>query len=221
MEFQNWGLIEYKLALEKQQALVEEVLKRRNKNSPSPGIAVFCSHPPVVTVGRKTQGGDIFGWTGEVVEVNRGGRATYHGPSQLVMYPIFDLTKLNPKNDVVEFLRSLEKVTVQSLAKFGIEAFGKTQNQIAQLEDTGVWVGARKIASLGIAVRQWISFHGLAINLQKDPAAFQGLNPCGYSSSVMTSLEEISEVSIPVREFERIFKQELDEFFTSSQMTSL
>jgi len=190
VEIQDWGLIDYEVALAKQQALVEEVISRR-PHSKSSGVLVFCSHPPVVTKGRKTQPSDIFSWKGPVVEVNRGGRATYHGPSQLVIYPILDLEKFEPVKDVVALLRKLESATVQTLASYNILGRGKTDAEPKDLEDTGVWVKDQKIASLGIAVRQWVSFHGLAVNLKKDPMAFQGLNPCGYKASVMTSLEDL------------------------------
>jgi len=201
VEIQDWGLIDYEVALAKQQALVEQVISQRSDMSSS-GFLIFCRHSPIVTKGRKTQASDIFAWQGPVVEVNRGGRATYHGPGQIVIYPILDLEKMRPPRDVVDLLRRLESVAVETLSHFGVQARGKTQKTSKDLEDTGVWVGNKKIASLGIAIRQWVSFHGMAINLQKDPLAFQGMNPCGYKSSVMTSLEEILTTSPNPAEFQ-------------------
>jgi lipoate-protein ligase B len=221
MQFQDWGLIDYSEALVRQQTLIEQLafLKKQDQASlrtpdgfelrkPAPGLLVFCNHPAVVTVGRKTQPQDIFAWTGPIVEVSRGGRATYHGPSQVVAYPLFDLEKINTKPDVVGFLRTLEQIVVETLKHYGLQGRGKISEQSkapvsedVNLEDTGVWLGDRKIASLGIAVKHWISFHGIAINLKKDSSAFQGLNPCGYSPQTMTSLEEVTEQLVDIEDF--------------------
>jgi lipoate-protein ligase B len=150
-------------------------------NSSSEKIVV-CSHPPVVTLGRGTKKEDVFGWKGDIFEVQRGGRATYHGPGQLVAYPILDLNLRG--RDLHRYFRLLEGSIVGALKEFGLESEGRESA-------TGVWIGDRKIASLGIAVKKWVSYHGLAINLEKDPMAFQGINPCGFSTSTMVSLREL------------------------------
>lgn len=187
-----WGLIDYQQALEKQLQLVEEVIAKPNHA----GYIVFCSHPHVVTTGRQTKPEDIFAWKGPVIEISRGGRATYHGPSQVVVYPILNLK--NPRagrgaQEIRGYLRDLEKAIVETLKEFGIEAIGKTpQKKLdtdAETDETGVWVGRHKIASLGIAVKRWVTYHGAAINLDYDPEAFQGLNPCGFTTATMTCVE--------------------------------
>jgi len=192
IQFVDWGLIDYSEALIRQEALVEEVHSRK-----LPGVVVYCTHPPVVTLGRKTQEGDVYSWQGPIVEVSRGGRATYHGPNQLVVYPIINLEN---KKDIAWFLRGLENSIVSTLALYGLKAVGKKG-----VDETGVWVNDKKIASLGIAIRKWITFHGAAINLDHDESAFQGLKPCGFSSSVMTSLEK--QTGQPVTR--EVFKFEL------------
>lgn len=197
----NWGLIPYQEALTKQLELVEQISLQ-----PEQAYIVFCKHPEVVTLGRSTKPGDVFGWDGELIEVSRGGRATYHGPSQIVIYPIISLKhprKLIPSQEVVGYLRVLENSLIEFLKLYDIEAIGKSlqKNKIEsdkEAEETGVWVGSQKIASLGIAVKKWVTYHGAAINIFKDPMAYRGMNPCGFSKSVMTSLEE--KIASPLNE---------------------
>jgi lipoyl(octanoyl) transferase len=204
--FQDWGLIDYKQALEKQLALVEDVAAQKSK-----GYLIFCSHPPVVTLGRKTQQEDITSWDGPVIEISRGGRATYHGPSQLVVYPIYNLD-FDGKKDIHAYLRKLEQAIVETLKHYRVEAIGKSlqEKSITEKdEETGVWVGRQKIASLGIAVKKWVSFHGAAINLDEDPRAFVGMKPCGFSSDVMISLEKLSGQKINRPEFSQLLKEKM------------
>lgn len=212
MEVQDWGLIDYVEALQKQEELVDEVATQKKS-----GILVFCSHPPIITLGRKTQAGDVFNWSGPVKEISRGGRATYHGPSQLVIYPIYNLDfprVSKPRRDIGWYLRTLENAILQTLQFYGVNAQGKSlqkKNQSEnETEETGVWVGAQKIASLGIAVRKWVAYHGAAINLDEDPLAFQGMKPCGFHSSVMISLEKILGRKINTSEFKNELSKNLN-----------
>lgn len=188
MRVEDWGRIEYTAAVEKQLELVSALADRK------PGaesVLVFCSHDPVVTVGRGTKPGDIFGWQGPVVETSRGGRATYHGPNQIVCYPILNLSQ---SRDLHAYLRALEEAIVQTLREFSVEAQARTIKVEGEPSLTGVWVNENgrdlKIASIGIAVKKWITYHGLALNVSYDPLAFTGINPCGFSSEVMTSMEQ-------------------------------
>lgn len=208
---EDWGLIEYSEALARQEALVEKVATEKSR-----GVLVICQHPAVVTLGRKTQPDDLQGWTGPTIEISRGGRATYHGPSQLVLYPIWNLdSSENPRpRDLHWYLRSLETVIINTVRDFGIIAQGRSLQEKVQAgqcapglsgaqmsssipsqpsssEETGVWVGKQKLASLGIAVRKWVTFHGLALNVDEDSLAFQGIRPCGFNSDVMTSMEKL------------------------------
>lgn len=213
LSFQDWGLIDYSEALERMMNLVEEVASGLH----GPGVLVFCSHPPIVTLGRQTQASDVFAWTGKTLEVSRGGRATYHGPSQLVVYPVMNLK--NPRKgrvaqEIAGFIRLLEDGIVEALAAYGVSSTGKSlqkKNPRADAADeTGVWVGPKKIASLGIAVKKWISFHGAAINLDQDSKAFAGMNPCGFQTSVMVSLEEILGKPVDRRSFEKTLRSILE-----------
>lgn len=191
-EIVDLGLVDYREAQDIQLRWVEKVQKDSTLQ-----VLIFCSHPPIATCGRKTQKTDLFAWQGDRIDVQRGGRVTYHGPHQLVCYPILSLEKERerlPLRDVNAYLRALENVVIETLKEFGVaarpEPEGLTINE--DQEATGVWVGNQKIASVGIGVKKWVTFHGTAINLHHDPKAFQGMNPCGFSSDVMTSLEALT-----------------------------
>jgi lipoate-protein ligase B len=185
---EHWGEISYREALSRQEEYVDQVSRELRRET-----LIFCSHPPVVTLGRGTKAGDVFGWSGETFEVSRGGRATYHGPSQTVVYPIVDLNSRG--RDLHKYMRTLEDSILEVLLSFGIHA----KANVLQTEDgsdeaapaTGVWIDSKKIASIGIAVRRWISFHGLALNIDHDPHAFEGMKPCGFAPGSVISMEEV------------------------------
>lgn len=209
LEFQDWGLIEYRQALSRMENLVHDVIDQKY----DPGVLVFCTHPPVVTLGRGTLEGDVYDWQGPVLEISRGGRATYHGPSQLVVYPILNLKK--PRKDrgpqeIAGYLRALEESIVETLKIYDIDGVGKSLQkksvQASAADETGVWVESRKIASLGIGVKRWVAYHGAAINLHRDAEAFQGMLPCGFQKNVMVSLEELKNEKINQSQFAESLK---------------
>ncbi len=136
----------------------------------------------------------------EVVEVERGGDVTYHGPGQLVGYPIVHLR--DGERDLHRFLRNLEQGVIDTLARHGIEAEripGKT----------GVWTDGRKLTSIGIACRRWVTFHGLALNVNTDLSYFHRINPCGFQSSVMTSMAEQLNRPVDMAEVKAHLSQDL------------
>lgn len=192
MKIEDWGIIDYEIGLQKQMELLEKVIKGSADDT-----IVFCSHYPVVTLGKNAEDQDVCGWNGKTIKVTRGGRATYHGPSQMVVYPIVNLN--NYDKDIVGLLRRLERSLVDVL-KGDYQVEGR-ENDSGDLSHTGVWVGDRKLASIGIAVKRWTTYHGMAINLDYDPQAFRGINPCGYESKVMISLEELLNRKIERSEF--------------------
>lgn len=181
MKLEDWGLIEYESSVARQLALVEEVA------AGAEGRLVLCTHSPIVTLGRGAVAEDMIGWQGAVYESSRGGRATYHGPNQLVLYPVVDLRERS--RDIHAYLRRLESATVAALHELGLPSAEARTTQMGELSLTGVWIGARKIASIGIAVRKWVTYHGVAVNLFEDPSAFAGIRPCGFSAEIMTSAE--------------------------------
>lgn len=206
MQSAFWGQINYAKAQEQQLLELEKVASGSVQDQ-----IVFCSHDPVVTIGRGTKAGDTFSWQGETLETSRGGRATYHGPSQTVIYPIIDLKKQRkniPMKDIHAYLRALETAAVKSLAQFSISAEVRSVSpESGEPSLTGVWVGDKKIASIGIAVKKWVTYHGIAINLFNDQTAFQGINPCGFKSEIMTSIESVLGEKIPRKKFEDVCRQ--------------
>ncbi len=169
-----------------------EILGQRIQDK-CPDTLILCEHPAVFTSGRLGREENILAGKEalekadlEVLRVNRGGDITFHGPGQLVVYPIFDLT--SHKKDLKYFLSKLEETAIKFLRDFGCSAFSKSGF-------TGVWVGNKKIASLGIAVKKWVSFHGLAININTNLAYFSLIKPCGLDVE-MTSLSDILKYKI-------------------------
>lgn len=203
---QNWGIIDYNEAVEKQLREVADVVAGAEDR------LIFCTHPPIVTLGRGTKPGDLISWQGQTIEVSRGGRATYHGPSQVVVYPIINLT-IDRKNfgprDIRAYLECLGLAIVETLQHFNISSEYRSLATSDGPSVTGVWVGQKKIASIGVAVKKWISYHGIAVNLEKDPAAFSGINPCGFSSNIMTSVEDCLGARVSREDFSRVLNQNL------------
>lgn len=200
MEHRDWGLREYREALAEMREL-----RRARRRGEIPDTLILVEHPAVITVG--VQGDDLASLPPElpVVPVERGGHSTYHAPGQLVGYPIVDLDARG--RDVRRFVGVLEEVVIEAVASVGLTA-GKVAGQ------RGVWVdGRRKIASIGIAVEEWVSFHGFALNVDLDLAPFARFRPCGLDGSQMTSVARelgrpvaLSELKGPVRAaFDRRF----------------
>jgi lipoyl(octanoyl) transferase len=209
--YEDWGLIDYELAVQKQLQYVETVASQNSR-----GYLIFCTHPPIVTKGRSTKPEDIFSWSGPVHESSRGGRATYHGPSQIIVYPIVNLKFETPNRksrDVVAHLRILEECLVRTLKHYGVDSMGRSRqvNPHSETEgdETGIWVGSHKIASLGIAARKWITYHGAAINFENDVLAFQGIKPCGFRPQTMISVEQVLNKKISRPEFSQSLASEM------------
>jgi lipoate-protein ligase B len=161
-------------------ALQEELVARKQRD-PSPDILLFVEHPHVYTLGR---GGDeahvLAPKDVPVYRTSRGGDVTYHGPGQLVVYPIIDLrSKL--RRDVHRYVRNLESAAIRTLEDFGLLATRRPPF-------TGIWSGDKKIAAIGIAVRRCITFHGLALNVNTDLAYFNRIIPCGLAWADVTSM---------------------------------
>lgn len=165
-------------------ALQQELLERRLAGEIRDTL-VLVEHEPVVTVGRGADPSELAGLDLPVVAVERGGEATYHGPGQVVAYPIYALPE--ERRDLHRYLRDLEEVLLRVLAEVEIEG-RRVEGK------TGVWIGERKVASLGVAVRRWVAWHGLALNVHTDLEAFRGFRPCGLDAEVMTRVADHAEV---------------------------
>jgi lipoyl(octanoyl) transferase len=176
----NLGVVEYREALELQRTIAADVA-----SGDAPDTVLLLEHPPTITLGRRTEEGEVHvpdGADVAVVEVDRGGKSTYHAPGQLVCYPILDLTQHG--QDVKRYCRDLEEVLIRITGAFGIES-----TRIEGL--TGVWLDRppRKIASIGIHLSKWISTHGYALNVDLDPAPFTDwITACGLGGYAFTTM---------------------------------
>ncbi|MBI4478725.1 MAG: lipoyl(octanoyl) transferase LipB [Acidobacteria bacterium] len=159
-----------------------------------PDRLLFVEHPPVITLGRNARrehllsSSELLAAEGvEVVETNRGGDVTFHGPGQLVGYPILDLGRI--RKDVVWYVRTLEDAILRTLTELGLAA-GRRSGM------TGVWVGESKVAAIGIHISRWITSHGFALNVDTDLGYFRHIVPCGIASYPVTSLRKLLGTSV-------------------------
>jgi len=202
----DWGFKAYSEAVDDQIALLEA----KKSDPSSPDLLIFTEHNPVFTIGSRTGAASNLLWNEQTLKdkgiqihkTNRGGDITYHGPGQLVVYAIIQLNN----RDLLAYLRKLETVIIRVLKTFDIEASTREGK-------TGIWIDDRKICAIGIAVKSWITYHGLALNINPDLNHFQGIIPCGITDGSVTSIQkEISPLPEKklikerfVVEFESIF----------------
>jgi len=177
------GTADYREVWHRQLALVEA-----RQTGQGPDTLVLVEHPHVFTLGRRRDAQQNVLAPGDVpvIEIERGGDVTYHGPGQLVAYPILLLD--GEERDLHKFLRNLEEAVIRTCARAGVSADREPGK-------TGVWtttpLGRKKLCSMGIACRKWVTFHGLALNVTTDLSYFARINPCGFEASVMTSLDKL------------------------------
>jgi lipoyl(octanoyl) transferase len=165
-------------------ALQEEIVARKRYDPRFEDQLLLLEHEAVYTIGRTPDRSSLLGVTHllhPLFSINRGGQATYHGPGQLMGYPIIDLRRCG--QDLHKYLRWLERLLIELLSMYGIDA---TQRGLL----TGVWVEDRKIASIGVGVRHWITMHGFALNVSGDLSPFDHIVPCGINNVAMTSMEK-------------------------------
>jgi lipoyl(octanoyl) transferase len=205
------GLVPYREAWELQRSLAGAV-----SQGAIPDTVLFLEHPPVITLGRRTDEGELHvpeDAEVDIVETNRGGKSTYHGPGQLVCYPILDLNRHG--RDVKRYVRDLEEALCQALSAFGVD--GQTMEGL-----TGVWLHPppRKIASIGVHVSRWVTTHGYALNVDLDPAPFTSwITACGLEDAAFTTIARelgrpiaVDEVRRPAAEaIAKVFDLEFEE----------
>ncbi|SMC72492.1 lipoyl(octanoyl) transferase LipB [Pedobacter africanus] len=226
VEFIDWGLTDYHHAWQKQEAVFEGTvaLKTQNRTNntqlETPNYLIFCEHPHVYTLGKSGQPENLLLDEQGLLEkkatyykINRGGDITYHGPGQIVGYPILDLD--NFFTDIHLYLRTLEEAVILTLADFGIAA-GRYEGY------TGVWLDAdndkaRKICAMGVRCSRWVTMHGFAFNVNTDLDYFKNIVPCGIDDKDVTSIQrelgyapDMDEVKAKLKgHIARLFKMEL------------
>ena len=223
--FQNLGVIDYQKAWDYQEALfngiIQEKLKNRNRpfeqQSRTPNYLLFCQHPHVYTLGKSGDVKNLLINENELKKkgasfyhINRGGDITYHGPGQLVGYPILDLE--NFTTDIHKYLRSLEEAVIITLQDYGMEG-GRIEGL------TGVWLGwkdkkhARKICAIGVKTSRWVTLHGFAFNVNTDLSYFENIVPCGINDKSVTSMSMELDREVPLAEVEEKLKSNLTSVF--------
>ncbi|MFN7494748.1 MAG: lipoyl(octanoyl) transferase LipB [Cyclobacteriaceae bacterium] len=230
--FIDLGLIDYQQAWDYQTDLFNQILdiKKQNRNLaeseqvPTSNYLLFCEHPHVYTLGKSgdeknllVKKEDLHTIEASYFPINRGGDITYHGPGQLVVYPIIDLE--NFFTDIHQYMRLLEEAVIQTLATFQI-----TAGRIPGL--TGVWIGfdsmkhARKICAMGVKTSRWVTMHGLALNVSPDLSYFHHIVPCGIDDKVVTSLEKELGATIDMNEVKQVMKEKITSLFEMALLPS-
>lgn len=225
--FQDWGLIDYKQAWDKQEKIFAETIKLKTeirnllaenlgKNEITPNYLIFCEHPHVYTLGKSGKAEHLLLDENELIEkkatyypINRGGDITYHGPGQIVCYPILDLD--NFFTDIHLYLRTLEEAVILTLAHYGLIA-GRYPGY------TGVWFdadneNARKICAMGVRCSRWVTMHGLAFNINTDLSYFKNIVPCGIDDKDVTSLKRELNKEVNINEVKEILKHHISVLF--------
>ena len=219
------GLIDYKDAWDFQEKLFAEIVAKKIKNrdllpehrEPTENYLLFCSHPHVYTLGKSGKEENLLlneqmlqQFKASYYRINRGGDITYHGPGQIVVYPILDLD--NFFTDIHRYLRLLEEAVILTLGDYGVDG-----GRIAGL--TGVWIDhlqqrtPRKIAAMGVKSSRWVTMHGLAFNVNTDLSYFNNIIPCGINDKAVTSLEKELGHSVDMAEIEETLLQNLAGLF--------
>ena len=182
------GVVDYGAALDLQTAMVAARLDDKINDT-----LLMMEHPHVFTLGRGTDERFIVANPHGIptYRVSRGGQVTYHGPGQLIGYPILKLE--GRARDVTKYLRNLEDAMIDALRQFNLDADRRTGL-------TGIWIGAQKIASIGVGIRRWVTYHGFALNVSTDLSFFDSIVPCGIEGCRMTSICKLSGQQISMRE---------------------
>lgn len=220
--FKDLGIIDYKEAWDFQEAIFKETVQRkidaRNglTTEPTKNYLLFCEHPHVYTLGKSGSKENLLldenglaNYNATYYEINRGGDITYHGPGQLVGYPIFDLDHFF--TDIHKYLRFLEEAVIQTVADFGIVA-GRVDGL------TGVWVdfdgeNPRKICALGVKSSRWVTMHGIGFNVNSDLSYFSHIIPCGIQDKAVTSMEQELGKKLDMNAVAEVLKVKLADLF--------
>ncbi len=222
VEFIDLGLIDYKEAWDLQESLfngtIQDKIRIRNgeTNILTKNYLLFCQHPHVYTLGKSGSEENLLlddkglqKHHATYYKINRGGDITYHGPGQLVAYPIFDLDQFF--TDIHKYMRFLEEAVIQTLKEFGIES-GRYEGL------TGVWIEpdtprARKICAMGVKSSRWVTMHGIGFNINSDLSYFSHIIPCGIDDKAVTSMQQELGHPVPFEEVTVVLKQKLADQF--------
>ncbi len=217
VRFHDLGLIDYKKCWDYQEALFSETInikstnRKNNTSFKTKNHLIFCEHPNVYTLGKSGKEEHLLLNKKDVsfYNINRGGDITYHGPGQIVGYPILDLD--NFFTDIGRYLRLIEEAVILTLKDFGL-------NGERSEGETGVWIDsrstkARKICAIGVRTSRWVTMHGFALNVNTDLSYFNNIIPCGIYNKSVTSIEKELAVKISIKDVENTIKKHLVNLF--------
>jgi lipoyl(octanoyl) transferase len=213
------GVMPYQAAWDYQEGLLKEnlALKAAGEAGKTVNHLLFTTHPPVYTLGKSGKPEHLLINETEMaargiefVHTNRGGDITFHGPGQIVCYPIFDLEQF--ATDIGWYLRSLEEVVIRTLAVYGITA-GRSQGETGVWLDPGVKGRERKICAMGVRCSRWVTMHGLALNAETDLQYFSHIIPCGIPDKQVTSIEKELGRKVPAEEVKQQLQQQFAHVF--------
>lgn len=207
LKIEDLNVIDLGFALEYRAVwdLQKLILQKRIANEVRDTL-ILVEHDHVITLGRSSHSENVLTKDLPIFEIERGGDVTYHGPGQLVAYPIVSLEKRSL--GVRKYIELLESAIVRTLGEYGLKnAMGKLG------KETGVWIGPKKIASIGVAVSHWVTYHGMALNISTDLKYFQKINPCGYDSSIMTSVSRETGRTVSVPDIKKSFLESFRKTF--------
>lgn len=217
------GLVDYKETWDFQENLLQGIVaaKRQGETNPMNHL-ILCEHPNVFTLGKSGNETNVLfntsnaqGRDASFYKINRGGDVTFHGPGQLVVYPIFDLEQFF--KDIHKYMRFLEECVIKTLSSFGVHG-----ERIAGL--TGVWVPgnpAKKIAAFGVKCSRWVTMHGIGFNINTDLSYFNQIIPCGINDMSVTSLEKELGVSVNMYEVKNSLLKHLEDLFNYNMITAI
>ena len=214
----DWGLIEYNTAWEKQEVIFNETIQKKLEEKPTANTLIFCEHPHVYTLGKSGDEHNLLlnyiqlqANDAQFVKTNRGGDITYHGPGQIVGYPIFDLA--NFKIGLKQYIYLMEEIIIEAIATFGIAS--------SRLEGaTGVWLdvgksGCRKICAIGVRSSRYVTMHGFALNVNTNLTYFSHINPCGFIDKGVTSIEKEVGHLVSMDEVKKVIQELFEKKFIS------
>lgn len=219
IDFVDWGTVEYNQAWEKQELIFKNTIENKLNNSPTQNTLIFCEHPHVYTLGKSGDEENLLlnyiqlqAKDATFVKSNRGGDITYHGPGQVVGYPIFDLANFNM--GLKQYISSVEEAIINALLQYNIET--------SRLDGaTGVWLdvgkpSCRKICAIGVRSSRYVTMHGFALNVNTDLSYFGHINPCGFIDKGVTSMEKELGQKIDMIQLKSDLKQAIFNQFSNN-----
>ncbi len=222
--FQDLGVMDYKEAWDYQEKLFKGItdLKMHNRSHPeeekqTDNYLLFCEHPHVYTLGKNGSENNLLANLLELQQkeatfykINRGGDITYHGPGQIVGYPILDLDNFSP--DIHQYVANLEEAVIKTIAEYGLKG-ERLKGASGVWLDASIPAKARKICAIGIRSSRWVTMHGFAFNVNTDLSYFELINPCGFTDKKATSMQAELNKHIPLEEVKSGLKQHLRDIF--------